>query len=131
MLFTDAMIVTGILSNEEIATRSCIGSYFFLPAGENERLIEEAGFQLLSAVNVTQSAADISQRWFDARSRRSRDLLRLEGELTYSGLQRFLACVHAVAGEQRLSRFLYVASKPANADEASRKPNIHLDRTNG
>jgi SAM-dependent methyltransferase len=119
MLFTDAMIVTGILSNEEIATRSSIGCYFFLPAGENERLIEEAGFQLLSTVNATQSAADISQRWFDARLRRSHDLRGLEGESTYSGLQQFLACVHTVAREERLSRLLYVASKPADADEAS------------
>src|SRR5207253_7813940 len=44
MLFTDALVVTGILSNGEIATRSSIGPYFFLPAGENERLIETAGF---------------------------------------------------------------------------------------
>ncbi len=111
MLFTDAMVVTGILSNEEIATRSSIGVYFFLPRGENERLIEAAGFQLFSTVDTTQSAAEISQRWFDARAKRSDDLLRLEGEANYGGLQRFLACVHAVAEERRLSRFLYAASK--------------------
>ncbi len=116
MLFTDAMIVSGILSNEEIATRSCIGSYFFLPAGENERLIEAAGFQLLSTVDLTQAAANISQRWFDARARRSEDLLQFEGESTYSGLQRFLKCVHVVARERRLSRFLYVALKPLDND---------------
>lgn len=121
MLFTDAMIVTGILSNEEIATRSSIGRYFFLPAGENERLIQQAGFQLLATVDLTQSAAEISQRWFEARSRRSQDLLRLEGESTYFGLQRFLACVHTVARERRLSRFLYLASKPSSAEEAPRK----------
>jgi SAM-dependent methyltransferase len=112
MLFTDAMIVTGVLWNREIATRSSIGSYFFLPAGENERLIELVGFRLNKALDLTQSAVDISRRWFDARSKRSRDLLRLEGETTYSGLQRFLACVHDVSRERRLSRFLYVACKP-------------------
>ncbi|MFZ0592486.1 MAG: methyltransferase domain-containing protein [Bryobacteraceae bacterium] len=112
MLFTDAMIVTGVLSNYEVSTRSSIGSYFFLPAGENERLIELAGFESIRALNLTESAADISQRWFDARSKRSRDLLRLEGQSTYSGLQQFLACVHALARERRLSRFLYTASKP-------------------
>ena len=81
MLFTDAMIVTGVVCNEEIATRSCIGSYFFLPAGENERLIQGAGFQLLSTVDLTQSAAEISQRWFEARSRSSQDLLDLEARI--------------------------------------------------
>jgi SAM-dependent methyltransferase len=111
MLFSDAMVVTGILSNKEIATRSSIGSYFFLPAGENERLIERAGFHLLSTENLTQSAAGISRRWFEARSRRRDDLLRFEGEPTYSALQHFLACVHALSKEQRLSRFLYAASR--------------------
>jgi ubiquinone/menaquinone biosynthesis C-methylase UbiE len=112
MLFTDAMIVTGILSNQEIATRSSIGSYFFLPAGENERLIELVGFRLLKVQDLTQSAEDISQRWLDARSKRSRDLLRLEGQTNYSGLQCFLACVNTLSRERRLSRFLYSASKP-------------------
>lgn len=113
MLFTDAMIVTGILSNQEIATRSSIGSYFFLPPGENERLIEQAGFCSLSTRDLTEAAASVAQRWFEARARRSQALRRIEGEANYTGLQAFLACVHAVSSERRLSRFLYTASKPA------------------
>ena len=119
MLFTDALIVTGILSNYEIATRSSIGTYFFLPPGENERLIEQAGFCSLSTRDLTASAAAIAQRWFEARARRSRGLQHIEGETNYSGLQNFLACVHAVSRERRLSRFLYTASKPANPGESS------------
>ncbi|MFL6464788.1 MAG: class I SAM-dependent methyltransferase [Bryobacteraceae bacterium] len=113
MLFTDALIVTGVLSNEEIATRSSIGTYFFLPPGENERLIEEAGFHLLSGVNVTGAVAAISGRWLHAREQKSQELLAFEGETNYFGLQRFLATVHALAQEERLSRYLYVASKQA------------------
>src|SRR5438552_1149734 len=63
MLFTDAMVITGLLSNEEIATRSSIGSYFFLPPGENEKLIRASGFQLVRADDVTASAAIIAKRW--------------------------------------------------------------------
>jgi SAM-dependent methyltransferase len=111
MLFTDAMIVTGMLSDEEIATRSSIGSYSFLPSGENERLIRSAGFELLSTLDLTASAARIALRWFNARARRRRELLRLEGEQSYSGLQQFLSCVHTVSREGRLSRFLYLACK--------------------
>ena len=44
MLFTDAMIVTGLVSHEELAVRSSIGFYLFVPPGENERLIDRAGF---------------------------------------------------------------------------------------
>jgi ubiquinone/menaquinone biosynthesis C-methylase UbiE len=32
MLFTDALVVTGIVSHEEIAKRSSIGLYFYLPS---------------------------------------------------------------------------------------------------
>jgi len=116
MLFTDAMIVTGLLSNYEIATRSSIGTYFFLPPGENERLIEQAGFCSLSTRDLTEAAANIAQRWFEARARRSQALRRMEGEANYTGLQNFLACVQAVSQERRLSRFLYTAAKPVNAE---------------
>ena len=36
MLFSDALVVGGLLSNEEIATRSSIGFYVYSPPGENE-----------------------------------------------------------------------------------------------
>ncbi len=38
LLFSDALVVNGALSNEEIAVRSSIGYYLFVPRGENERL---------------------------------------------------------------------------------------------
>jgi ubiquinone/menaquinone biosynthesis C-methylase UbiE len=37
MLFIDALVVGGLLSHEEIATRSSIGFYVYSPPGENER----------------------------------------------------------------------------------------------
>jgi SAM-dependent methyltransferase len=45
MLFSDALVVGGMLSYEEIATRSSLGFYVYSPPGENERLIENAGFR--------------------------------------------------------------------------------------
>ena len=67
ILFTDALIVTGPISADEIATRSSIGLYIFVPPGENERLIANAGFALLSADDVTAEAETIAGRWHDAR----------------------------------------------------------------
>jgi len=55
MLFTDALVLTGLISNQEIATRSMIGLYFFLPVGANERLIRKAGFKLLWSDNLTEA----------------------------------------------------------------------------
>jgi SAM-dependent methyltransferase len=113
MLFTDAMVITGPVTNEELAVRSSIGHYLFVPPGENERLISRAGFELMRSVDVTESTAAISRNWHDARARRRDELIRIEGERNFLGLQEFLACVHAVSQERRLSRLLYSGIKPS------------------
>jgi len=110
-LFSDALVITGVISDEELATRSSIGHYLFVPRGENERLLEQSGFHLLRATDTTPNAADIAKRRHDGRARRQSILLPIEGQATFDGLQRFLACVHTLCHEQRLSRFLYLASK--------------------
>jgi SAM-dependent methyltransferase len=112
LLFSDALLIGGIVSNLELATRSSIGLYFFSPAGENERLLASAGFALLSATDTSPQAADIAERWHNARERRREPLLALEGEDRYEGLQRFLANVHHLTAERRLLRHLYLAEKP-------------------
>jgi SAM-dependent methyltransferase len=117
MLFTDAMIITGLVSQDELATRSSIGFYLFLPPGENERLITQAGFSLLAAEDVTAAAETIAQRWHEARASHQEALVVREGQANFDGLQRFLACVHTLSAERRLSRFCYLAEKPIGADQ--------------
>jgi len=112
VLFTDAMVITGTVSHEEIATRSSIGYYLFVPPGENERLLAAAGFAVLSVEDVTQNAADVARRWHDARARQRDALVTREGEANFDGLQRFLLCVHTLSVEHRLSRYAYLAEKP-------------------
>jgi len=111
LLFSDALVVNGALSNEELAARSSIGYYLFVPRGENERLIQEAGLSFLQAQDTSQQAAAISQRWRDARARRKTALQKIEGEANFEGLQRFLGCVHALTAENRLARLVYLAAK--------------------
>jgi len=112
MLFTDALVIGGMVSHEEIATRTSIGYYVFSPPGENERLIERAGFRMIRAVDTTENAAAIASRWHAARVKRSAALVELEGEQNFAGLQRFLSCVHTLTAERRLLRYLYIAEKP-------------------
>jgi SAM-dependent methyltransferase len=111
ILYTDALIVTGRVTAEEIATRSSIGLYVFVPPGENERLIAAAGFKLLSAEDVTKAAETVAERWHDAREAHCAELTQREGEANFSGLQRFLACVRTLSAERRLSRYCYVGEK--------------------
>jgi hypothetical protein len=112
MLFTDAMIVTGPVTNEQLMTRSSIGVYVFLPPGENERLIRQAGIDPLASVDCTSNAASISKRWHDARARHFEDLVRIEGTSIFQSLQKFLSCVHTLSDQRLLSRFMYAARKP-------------------
>jgi SAM-dependent methyltransferase len=111
-LFTDAMVLTGLVSHQELATRSSIGYYLFVPPGANEAMLRDAGFDVLGVQDVTANAAEIAARWHDARARHREPLVAREGEANFDGLQRFLRCVHTLSVEKRLSRFAYLAGKP-------------------
>jgi len=112
MLFSDALVVGGMISYEEITTRSSIGYYLYTPPGENERLIQQAHFQNAQVSDTTQSATTIAKRWYDAREKRKNQLLEFEGTKNFEGLQAFLSCVHRLTAERRLRRYLYLAEKP-------------------
>ncbi|MES3035382.1 MAG: class I SAM-dependent methyltransferase [Gemmatimonadota bacterium] len=109
IVFSDAMVVTGQLTNEELARRTSIGTYVIVPPGENERLIAAAGFTLLDTEDVTAAAGTIGERWLTARGRHRDALIAHEGEENFVGLQRFLETVHLLSVERRLSRFAYLA----------------------
>jgi cyclopropane fatty-acyl-phospholipid synthase-like methyltransferase len=111
LLYSDAVVITGEVSKEELATRSSIGHYEFVQAGENERVMAASGFKLLRADDTTENAATISKLWHDARAKRKAALTSIEGEINFAGLQKFLLCVNTLSGERRLSRFLYLAQK--------------------
>jgi len=111
MLFTDALVITGIVSNEEIAKRSSIGLYYYVPPGENEKMIANAGFEIVAVEDLTKAAADIALRWRDARAKHREAMIAIEGEENFAGLQDFLSCAYTLTSERRLSRFMYHARK--------------------
>jgi SAM-dependent methyltransferase len=115
VLFTDALVVTGPISHQEVALRSSIGFYLFVPPGENARMLAEAGFTLLGIEDLTASTATISERRHAARERHREPLIEQEGEKTFLGLQDYLACVQRLAVERRLSRYSYLAEKALDA----------------
>ena len=116
LLFSDALVIGGILSHEEIATRSSIGYYAFSPPGENERLMKQAGLRTLLVTDSSQSAAEIAKRWHAAREERKKQLVSAEGETNFEGLQRFLSCVQLLTSERRLLRYVYLAEKEREED---------------
>lgn len=112
LLYTDAMVLTGAVSNEEMAIRSYTGFFQCMPQGGNESLLTTAGFEAIKAGNTTAHLAEVSLRWYKARRKRKAELLDHEAFSTYGAMQAFLGTVHVLAEEKRLSRFVYTALKP-------------------
>ena len=112
-LFTDPVVITGPVTNDELALRSSIDVFLFVPPGINERLIEKAGLRLVRQEDVTANSALVAARWHKARKRHKDDLVLVEGEERFEGLQRFFAAVHQLTSERRLSRIAYLAEKRA------------------
>ena len=112
-VFTDPVVITGPVTNDELALRSSIGLFLFVPSGVNEQLIAASGFRLLKQEDVSANAALVSGRWHESRQRHKDSLIKIEGEERFEGLQEFFAAVHRLTSERRLSRIVYLVEKPA------------------
>lgn len=111
VLFTNPAVVTGPLTNTEIAVRSLSGFYLFVPSGYDERVITQCGLRVLACEDRTSKMSEIAERRKHARESRSAALRRIEGDLVYENQQAFLSLVARVGREGGLSRFVYVAEK--------------------
>jgi hypothetical protein len=63
--------------------------------------------------DATEGEVSISKKWHDARDKHREALIALEGAESFEGVQRFLEVCHSLVDERRLSRFMYLAAKPA------------------
>jgi cyclopropane fatty-acyl-phospholipid synthase-like methyltransferase len=111
LLFTNSAVVTGPLTNAEVAVRSSSGFLLFVPCGYDKRIIAECGLLLVACKDRTSNTAEVAERRKNARESRSAALRRIEGDLVYENQQAFLSLAAQVAREGRLSRFVYVAEK--------------------
>jgi SAM-dependent methyltransferase len=111
LLFTDPVVVTGMVSDDEIAVRASIGYFLFLPFGENERLLAEAGLEVVNVEDTTAHLADVARRRHDARAAHADALVAVEGDAAFAGRQRFFHLVATLAQERRLSRLVYTAQR--------------------
>ena len=111
LVFTDPIVVTGPLTNEEIEIRSSVGFFLFVPVGTDERLLAESGFDVVEFVDRTKNMAQMAKRWHAARKARAADLRRVEGDATFEGQQRFFDMAARLAAEGRLSRFAFHARR--------------------
>jgi len=115
LLFTDPIIVSGPLTQAEIAVRSSAGFYLFVPPGYDERVLVECGLRVVVSENVTQNMADIAERRRLARESHGEALRAIEGDQAYATQQEFLTVSSRLAKEGRLARFVFVAEKASVA----------------
>jgi ubiquinone/menaquinone biosynthesis C-methylase UbiE len=111
LLFTDPVTVTGPLTNAEIAARSSIGFFLFVPRDYDERILAERGFRVLKSKDITANMAVVAEKRRVAREARSAAVRQIEGDQAYQAQQSFLAMTACLAGEGRLSRFVFLSEK--------------------
>jgi SAM-dependent methyltransferase len=113
LVFTDSLVITGAVAKSELDIRTADGFFLFVPPGLDEEAIKVAGLALLHREDRTAAVAEIADRWQAARARHTAALEQGEGVEGFAQRQRLYATVAELARSRRLSRFLYVAEKPA------------------
>jgi SAM-dependent methyltransferase len=111
LLFT-AHVITGPLSNVEVAMRASLGSFKLYPSGGHERLLEDTGFDLLRREDISADQAEIARRYCVARATHAEALRAAEGNTVFEKENRFRAVVGQLAGERRLSHIVFLTRKP-------------------
>jgi SAM-dependent methyltransferase len=113
LVFTDPIVVTGMLRRDEMAARSdSMGEFVFTPPGVDEQLVRDAGFVDVRAEDATANMWEVPRHWRDAREERRAELDEIEGREANAAFQRFLEVVETLARERRLSRIAIVATRP-------------------
>lgn len=112
-LFTDAGVVTGSISDEEVAKRSAHGYTQFVPPGFNERMLEGAGLHLVDAEDRTASVLRNATGRRAARMAHREELESLEGAAGFDRERRYLETVIELSRRGAVSRMAYLAESPA------------------
>lgn len=112
-LFTDAGVVTGSLSSDEIRRRSVNGYTQFVAPGWNERLLAKAGLRMVESDDRTPSVHAVACARLDALLAHRAELEQLSGAPSVAAQQDYLEAVIDLAGRKALSRIMYLAEVAA------------------
>jgi SAM-dependent methyltransferase len=113
LLFTDPIVVSGMIRREEMVSRSGgMGEFVFTPPGLDEALLSAAGFEGIQVEDSTPNMAAVAGAWRAARARHQAQLDEREGSEANARFQEFLEVVERLAAERRLSRLVFLARRP-------------------
>ena len=108
-LFTDAAVLTGLVSADEFRVRASRGYTQFVQPGFNEHALQEAGFDVLDVIDRTPSLLGAAKGRFNARLAHASELKDMEGEANFENEQQYLATVIELSQRRAVSRMTYVA----------------------
>ena len=108
-LFTDAGVITGSVSEEEIRMRALHGYTQVAPPGFNERLLEHAGFRLVEREDRTASLLKNATGRLAARLGHRAEIEQQEGSSGFERQQQYLETVAGLSQRGALSRVMYLA----------------------
>jgi SAM-dependent methyltransferase len=111
-LFTDAGVVTGAITGEEITRRSAHGSTQFVAPGFDERALGQAGFRLIESEDRTQSVLANATGRRDALLAHRVEVEQLQGASDLERQLGYLATVIEISRRGALSRVMYLAERP-------------------
>jgi hypothetical protein len=100
----DPVVITGPVTNDELALRSSIGLFLFVPPGVTEQFSRAPAFAWSAAGCHRQRP--VSGRWHRTRQR-SAQLIRSKAKIA-SAAAAILRGVHRLTSERRLSRIVYL-----------------------
>jgi SAM-dependent methyltransferase len=110
-LLTDASVITGPISNEELARRSVNGYTQFVPPAINEKLLEAAGFRLIDRQDRTGSVVLIASGRLKALLTHRAEIEAANGHHAFVRQQRYAETVIALSERRALSRIMYFAER--------------------
>ena len=112
-LFTDAGVITGAVSNEDIRRRSVHGYTQFVVAGWNERLLARAGFRLVEWEDRTMSVLKNARGRLNAMQAHRAELEQLSGATAVAGQQDYLETLVDLSERKAVSRIMYLVEASA------------------
>ena len=112
-LFTDAGVITGAISDEEIRLRAVHGHTQFVPPGFNENVLGLAGFQVVDCKDRTASLLKTAAGRLRVRLTHRQELEQHEGSSYFERQQRYLETVINLSQRGAASRLMYLAESGA------------------
>jgi len=108
-LVTDAGVVTGSISDDEVRRRSRYGHTELVAPGRNETLLEAAGFRVIEVEDRTASVVKNASGRLMAMNAHRSELERMSSTADLDAEQRYLETVVDLSRRGVLSRFMYLA----------------------